>query len=260
MNLKAGKIEAFVGYSQFKSLQEFNRHMEMWLLEHKQEFSKAELVGLKRLVRFSAKIPGVCNAKIGTMLKAIHEEYKGNGISRSTFKRMIIKAKELGILTIYEMERKNGSQTANLYIFNRFPKNEPPKEEILNHPKETSNLSKTKTQEITKRTEEPFSLDSSFTSDRVPKPFVNLVKYFFSDAKTIEEYWRMVSIAAYRNNHEKEKDQVLDVSIQSFKQLVNKLKSTKKIQNPISYFYGILDKKFDKLFIEELIEMGFGNE
>lgn len=122
MNVKAGKIEAFVKYSQFKSLQEFNRHMEMWQLGHKQEFSKAELVGLKRLVRFSAKIPGVCNAKIGTMLKAIHEEYKGNGISRSTFKRMIIKAKELGILTIYEMERKNGSQTANLYTFNRYPK------------------------------------------------------------------------------------------------------------------------------------------
>src|SRR5437868_12745838 len=45
--------------------------------------------------------------------------FRSNGIFRSTFKRMIIKAKEFGILTIYEMERKNGSQTANLYIFNR---------------------------------------------------------------------------------------------------------------------------------------------
>src|SRR4051812_7163738 len=92
MNLKSGQIQQFEEYSQFKSLKEFNNHMEMWLVEYKQEFTKGEVVGLKRLVRFSAKVPGVCNAKIGTMLKAIHEEYHDHGISRSTFKRMIQKA------------------------------------------------------------------------------------------------------------------------------------------------------------------------
>ena len=77
MNIKSGSINQFEELSQFSSLTEFNHHMEMWLVEHKHEFSKGELVGLKRLVRFGAKIPGVCNAKIGTMLKAIHEEYQG---------------------------------------------------------------------------------------------------------------------------------------------------------------------------------------
>ena len=105
MNLKSGRIEGFEGYSQFNSVKEFNTHVEMWLAVKKQEFSKGELVGLKRLVRFSVKVPGVSNAKIGTLLKAINEDYQGNGISRSTFKRMIIKAKELGILTIHETER-----------------------------------------------------------------------------------------------------------------------------------------------------------
>src|SRR3954452_12576646 len=100
MNLKSGSIEGFERYSQFKSVKEFNKHVEMWLAVKNQVFSKGELVGLKRLVRFSAKIPGVCNAKIGTLLKAINEEYQGNGISRSTFKRMIIKAKEFGMITI----------------------------------------------------------------------------------------------------------------------------------------------------------------
>src|SRR3954468_16727943 len=133
MNLKSGAIEQFEQYSQFQSLTEFNHHMEMWLAEYKGEFSKGELVGLKRLVRFAAKIPGVCNAKIGTILKAIHEEYHDNGISRSTFKRMIGKAKALGMITVYEMERKNGSQSSNLYVFNRFPQSEPPKQEKMNH-------------------------------------------------------------------------------------------------------------------------------
>ncbi|MFJ5762872.1 hypothetical protein ACIQAA_27895 [Neobacillus sp. NPDC093182] len=58
MNLKFGSIEGFEGYSHFKSVKEFNTHKEMWLAVKKHEFSKGELVGLKRMVRFPAKVPG----------------------------------------------------------------------------------------------------------------------------------------------------------------------------------------------------------
>jgi N-acetylglutamate synthase-like GNAT family acetyltransferase len=256
MNIKSGRIEGFEQYSQFSGLKEFNSHLEMWLSDHKQKFSKGELIGLKRLARFSAKIPGVCNAKIGTMLKAIHEEYNENGISRSTFKRMIQKAIELGIITVYETERKNGSQSSNLYIFNRFPTNEPPNEEKMNHHKKTNNLSETNNQ-ITKRNEEPLALDFTYVSDRVPQPFVQLVKYFFPEAKTIEEFWHMTQIAAYRNNREKETDTVLDTAIHSFKQMIRQLKSRKTILKPIAYYYGILDHKLYQLYIDELAAIGF---
>ena len=74
---------------------------------------------------FSAKIPGVCNESIGSILKAIHEEYYHHGISRASFKRMIKKTSRLGIVTVYETQRENGSQSANLYVFNRFPAAEP---------------------------------------------------------------------------------------------------------------------------------------
>ena len=253
LHLKSGNIEKFEQYSQFRTLQEFNHHIEMWLLEHKQTFSKGELIGLKRLVRYAAKIPGVCNAKIGTVLKSIHEEYHNNGISRSTFKRMILKAKELGILTVFETERKNGSQTSNLYQFNRFPSNEPPKEETVNHPKEASNLLKTeKDQKIKKRIEEPAKLDHTYVSDRVPQPFVQLVKCFFNNAKTIEEYWKMAKITAYQNLWENDPGLIQDVAIQSFKQLINKLKFSRNIQNPFAYFYGISYNKFCNLFHKKL--------
>jgi hypothetical protein len=252
MNLKSGNVKGFEHFSQFSSLKVFNIHFEMWLLEYKKDFSKSELVGLKRLVRFAAKIPGVCNAKIGTILKAINEEYHDNGISRSTFKRMILKAKEIGILTTHETERKNGSQSSNLYVFNRFPSNEPPKEEKLNRLNKTINPSKTNNQKIKKRTETPPELDHTFVSDRVPQDFVQLVKYFYSDAKTIEEYWKMAKIAAYRNICE-EKTEVLEIAIQSFKQLVNKIKTT-KVKNPIAYFYGIADAKFQSFYYQELFE------
>ena len=62
----------------------------------------------------------------------IHEEYHDHGISRATFKRMLGKAKRLGILTIYETERGNGSQESNLYVFNRFQKKKRDSFEELN--------------------------------------------------------------------------------------------------------------------------------
>ncbi|WP_313771710.1 hypothetical protein [Neobacillus niacini] len=254
MNLKSGRIEGFEGYSQFKSVKEFNTHVEMWLAVKKHEFSKGEVIGLKRLVRFSAKVPGVCNAKIGTLLKAINEEYHGNGISRSTFKRMTLKAKELGILTIHETERKNGSQSSNLYSFNRFPQSEPPKAKKLNHHKETNNLLKTNNQKSTKRNEASIEINHTFVSDKVPQAFVQLVKYFFPDAKTIEEYWRMVQIAAFGFECSQHTEDVLAIAIQSFKQLVRKLKSTKRVVKPIAFFYGILINKLKGFYLEQLPE------
>ncbi|MGG5255380.1 hypothetical protein ACQYAD_18295 [Neobacillus sp. SM06] len=258
MKMKSGKIEQFESYSQFKTLKEFNDHFEMWLAEKKQDFSKGEWIGLKRLARFSAKIPGVANAKIGTILKAIHEEYQNNGISRSTFKRMVQKAIKFGILTVYETERKNGSQSSNLYVFNRFPANEPPKVEKTNHHKETSNLSKPNNQKIKKRQQEPSELNHTFVSDRVPQPFVQQAKYFFSEAKTIEEMWHMVKIAAYRNNSETQTERMLTIANHSFQQLIRKLKFTHAVKKPIAYFYGILNNQFEKAYYQDLYEMGFG--
>lgn len=284
MTIKSGVIEGFEQYSQFATLGEFNNHLEMQMVEYKKEFTKGELVGLKRLARFAAKVPGVCNAKIGTVLNAIHEEYKDLGISRSTFKRMIIKAKKLGIFKVYETERKNGSQSSNLYVFNRYNNNkELPKDEILDHHNKTISLLKTNIKQNNKREQtaptekkaESFEKtttpeksinpavtkkapeDHLFVSDRIPTPFVELVKCFFPTAKAIEEFWKMSTISAYRNNLENEKETVLSVSIESFRQLVRKLKLKTPVKNPIAYYTGILNKKFQEVYFGELFDLGF---
>ncbi|MBR8646376.1 hypothetical protein KEH51_29325 [[Brevibacterium] frigoritolerans] len=96
----SGRIENFKEYSQFDSLKSFNTTIEMFLADHKKDFTKGELVAFKRLVRYSAKYFGVANAKIGTLLKTINEKLNGFGISRSTFERMLRKAKDFGILTV----------------------------------------------------------------------------------------------------------------------------------------------------------------
>jgi N-acetylglutamate synthase-like GNAT family acetyltransferase len=256
VSIKSGSTSEFKQFSQFSSLQEFNLHMEMWLVEHKHDFTKGELVGLKRLVRFAAKIPGVCNAKIGTVLKSIHDQYHDNGISRSTFKRMILKAKGFGIITVFETERKNGSQSSNLYQFNRFPSNEPPKEEKTNHQYETSNLIKTNNKKITKRYEEPSILNYTYVSSTVPQPFIELIKSFFSDAKTIEEFWQMVQISAFRFECTDDTEEILNISILAFRQLIRKIKKTNLVKNPIAYFYGILNNKFMKIYLEKISATG----
>ena len=131
----------------------------------------------------------------------------------------------------------------NLYVFNSFPISEPPKPQQLNHLIETSNLLKTE-QKIKKRKEEVAGLDYTFVSNRVPKRFVDFVKSFFPEAKVIEEYWHMVHILAFDYRLHEETDVIVDLAIDSFRQLIRKLKFTNKVRNKIAYFYGILKEKF----------------
>jgi hypothetical protein len=205
-------------------------------------------------------------------LTAIYEEYGEMGISRSTFKRMILKASEIGIFTVYETARKNGSQSSNLYVFNRFPMNELPDGDQLSHQYKTIISSETKIKKNNKREEKAAEEQSSeiselepvvekapeeqlFVSDRVPSDFVNRVKYFYPTAKSIEEFWRMSKVTAYRNNYEEETNLLLSVSLDFFKQLVRKLKSKVEVKNPIAYFTGILNRKYQERYFEEFFVM-----
>lgn len=151
MNTIAGSIEQFQHYAQFRNTEEFNRHMEMWLLEAKHDFTKSEMIALKRLIRFSVKHNGISNAKIGTILKAIHELDTKVGVSRATFKRMLVKAKTKGMLVTIETTRKSGGQASNLYIFQRHPYFDPPSDEKLNHQYKANNLLKTENKDLKER-------------------------------------------------------------------------------------------------------------
>ncbi|MEP9409716.1 hypothetical protein ABKP09_25935 [Peribacillus frigoritolerans] len=261
----SGRIENFKEYSQFDSLKAFNNTIEMFLAEHKKDFTKGELVAFKRLVRFSAKYVGVANAKIGTLLKAINEKLNGFGISRSTFERMLRKAKELGILSIENTVKSKGGKGHNVYIFNKIDVSKKrkmtycekaetstgPKDNSGKFQEETINLFESSKNNINKRIEhDPVldkSLNHSFVSDYVPKEFTNLVKFFFDDAKTIEEYWRMVKFDTHYIQHILDEDTILHTAIHSFKQMISKLKKG-KVKNPIAYFKGVLHKQISDAY------------
>lgn len=62
----------------------------------------------------------------------------------------------------------------------------------------------------------------------------------------------MTTIAAYKNNQENETETILSVSLDSFKQLVRKMKSNVTVKNPLAYYTGILNKKFQDIYFAEL--------
>jgi len=258
--MQTGNIEKFKTLSQFKDIRDFNNNMEQWMLDIKSKFTKSELVALKRLIRFSAKVTGVCNAKIATIVSATHNK-DGVGISRSTFKRMIIKAKELGLLIVEETVRKNGSKSSNVYVFNRFyGQAEPSEPKQLNQP-QTNNLFETNNQNKEIRTEKSYVeykevLDASFVSEKVPVQFTNFVKCFFNNAKHIEEYWKLVYISARRN---KVTEYITETGINAFKILVRKIKFN-KVLNTYGFFYGIINKKFKALYWKESLNKWWKTE
>ncbi|MBV7509455.1 hypothetical protein KW850_30305 [Bacillus sp. sid0103] len=62
----------------------------------------------------------------------------------------------------------------------------------------------------------------------------------------------MVQIAAFRSDCQHDKTDILDISIQAFRQLIRKIKSTNLVKNPIAYFYGIVNNQLMDYYSEKI--------
>lgn len=272
--MQQSSIQNFKQYSNFKSLEDFNNNIEMFLASHKSDFTHSEYIAFLRLTKFCAKVPGIANASIKTILKAISDRLNGFGISESTFQRMKRKAVKLGILTIQPTERKNGSQSSNLWIFNRFnvsvsnTNDIPMNDEIaLNQQDNSEQLTGDKThkkhktnniKDINKRDNGKLryqNLDSTFVSNKIPKAFTSLAGYFFNDPKTIEELYLVVKQVTKYYFHYTDSDKA-ELACESLKQLVRNMKIGKRrIDNIFGYYnkivHGILDKRFEEFMSGE---------
>jgi hypothetical protein len=225
--------------------------MEQWYLDiHQQKLlTKSELIALKRLVRFSASVFGVCNAKIGTIVSATHNN--NFGISRSSFKRMLLKAQEMSLITIHHTFN-NGKQGHSVYVFNCYQST---KESNLNSlqdlieplqreqigPAETSNLFKTNNLNINIRKDNVIK--------GIPIEFSSLVMaYGYTPRETIE-LWKCVRNLTQHYNEFIE-DYVdyyagLDkcwLGIRTFKQCIVNMKLGYYIRNIYGYFYKVCEQ------------------
>lgn len=240
---KTGDITNFKHLSNFNSLKNFNDNIEMWLADYKKEFTKKELIILKRLIRFSAKVYGVSNVSIKNLLKAVelHDNVK---VSEATFHRMKRKAVRLGILTIFTTKRHDNSQSTNLYVFNCYSaKNDIPcdnqkdqkkaKQQQLDKNKKTGDKTSNnyKTNNINKR----IKYDYTFVSSNVPKKFVQAVAHYFPFAKQIYEIYKRLRLATRQAP-----DSIisnLDDYIKTLKEVIYRAK-TRHIRSFYGYLYG----------------------
>ncbi|MGF9850391.1 hypothetical protein COL11_09940 [Bacillus anthracis] len=243
--MQAGNIANFSHLSQFRDLKDFNNNVEQWMIDIKEEFTKSELIALKRLIRFSAKVPGICNAKIQTIVAATHDGTIG--ISRSSFERMLRKAKALGFIEIHNTS-KRGYQAHNVYVLTPYPTKEVVQSENIDVPIKANNPSKSINLLNNKRIGDRVAiLDHTYVSSRVPKRFTELVKCFFDDATIIEEYYRMYHISTYWLTGYDSED-LLNIGLDSFKQMIRVLKRNNIRKSPFSYYYGVMQRKLDELY------------
>lgn len=276
--MQSGNINQFKQLSKFRDLNDFNNQFEQHMLDLKSKFTKSELVALKRLVRFSASIAGVCYAKIGTLVAATHAN--SVGISRSTFKRMLAKAKEVGLLVVHNTF-KNGKQGHSVYVFNRYvfnseqsdcsklsrekssisPHVDPPKDEQLNQHKKTISLSKTSNiknnngirtasvkssnKTIKKSSKEPIKLIPNW----VDKEFTRIVSYYFHNSEDVIELYRIATIHSRINKLPS--ITVSEVAKEALKATVYKIKQG-KVKSIRGYFDGVCKRLFKREKVSDL--------
>ncbi|WP_449537852.1 hypothetical protein [Ferdinandcohnia sp. Marseille-Q9671] len=121
MRVQIDSRHDLLGYSEFKDIEEFITNIEIWLIDTRKKFTKGELIGLEQLIHSSSDIPGVCQESIGKIVCYDFEKDLRGMISRSTFKRMVRKGIDLGLLKVYETNKRDGSQGGNLYVFAPYP-------------------------------------------------------------------------------------------------------------------------------------------
>ncbi|QOY35298.1 hypothetical protein AWH56_021815 [Anaerobacillus isosaccharinicus] len=248
--MKPGNINQYAYLSEFKTVQDFNETIKQVVATYGDQFTKSEKIAFLQLTRYSVKKIGICNARICKLVEATQD--KKGGISRSTFERMLRKAKQLGILSIHHTTREKGGFSHSVYVFHRFDganseKLTERKQPIVaaittgQAPVPTTETSSIKNKIIKDQLLRPSSLetlDYTYTPSSVPEAFVKTVKPFFSRAKQICQLWDRTMIAYRTQKFDETIDMLLPTIIKAFKETVYKYKS-KKIKTSFNqYYYG----------------------
>lgn len=257
--------ETYTNLSTFCTIDELNHAVRTHLENHTDDLNKSAISVLKLLHGYSCKHLGVSFLRKNTIANLI-------GISRRTVIRACNLLVQLGIIKQYEMKRDTDKlQTSNAIVIQpvthdvtnsetSYPdtkmdlirpkldcEKQPDTQESteLTHQKDNfSSKTNTNTKDHNKRYKERLSAD--FTSSRVPKEFTRFVRNFYNNAKTIEEFWKVVKYQTRYHSHYSEEDRV-DLALDSFKQLVRNIKLGKrKIRSIFAYFNGIVDKFLTK--------------
>lgn len=259
IKMKTGNIEQFKKLSQFRSLKDFNNHVEQHLLELKAELTKSERIAIKVIIRHAAKVYGVANASIKKFVIA-SQRYDGVGVSRSTFKRAIKKAISHGLFVVYETEREDGSQSTNVYVFNRIeivsfsssneprPENKKVEQSPVEQQEDVEQLPPLKTDNQTK-TNKIIDIRTDNAIKDIPVDYQNLIKAYGYTGKQLMEFYRCLKYTTKYLTYYSEQDKIR-LGIRAFKQLIINQKLGYKVRNMFGYYTQILNNFLDMDYLE----------
>lgn len=259
--------ESFTNLSTFADIEELNKtvrtYRDIIRASIKRTDVQARLISLLELLkRHSCKQLGVSYMCKNTIADKLEVSYK-------TIQRLMKKLQDLGMIRQIAMKRKKDMlQTANAIIIipveNDVSDKTPPKKTEKCPTNKTNSIS-SKTNNLNKRNANSEIVDNSvdnfkqanFVSHWVPARFISLVKSYYPEAKTIQEFWKVVRQCNPVLNHETgekafNKDQELTIGIKAIKEFAMKVKAGFRMKKGIfAYFNGIVNNLMDKLYFDQ---------
>lgn len=279
--MRAGNIYQFKHMSRFHNVANFNKHKEFFLQRNPDLFTHSEFIAFEVLSQYSVVVPGVANAKIGTLVSACSP--KQGGISRATFVRMLRKAKKAGILKTYKTYRSCGGFSHNIFVFQPFDATyETQMTQCENQ--ETACDSKGEGEQLTGETEKLFinlrnkelnirqekevqplhddnqllskDLDYTFVPNTVPNIFILTVKPFFDRADDIYTFWLKALLVYKKFNFDTPLEHMTTIVIEAFKTTVFHYKHRNIKTTFVQYYYGTLSAMLSAEKRREYAERG----
>ena len=253
-------------YSKFKSSDDFNNDFKLAMYYHKGKFTKSEYIALKKLSKYaysesSPNTIGVAWSRGQGIVAATHKDAIF-GISRSTFDRMLRKAKKLNLIKVVNQFRGDRTQKHNVYVFNTFNELTPEKFEIV---------SKSTTIDEPKTIDEPITIilelpklkdiNNTYQQEKPLKPQTDYQRVcakihgLFKEkgmTSRIFGVW-LAQISKLRNKPS------IKLALDSLHILVGEIKrrnalDLKPLNNPVGFFSGIL-KNLIKQWDDEQFEL-----
>ena len=261
-------VEAYLNLSTFTDIEEMNKtirtYRDIISTSIKRADVQARLIALLELLkRHSCKQIGVSYMSKNTIAEKMDLSYK-------TIQRLVKKLEDLGMIKQVATKRKKDMlQTANAIVI--VPNDDVSDKTTSEKPKKCPTI-KTTTSSLKqniKRSNKRNNVSSTGNVDKsvnnfikanfiahwVPNQFANLASCFYHEAKTIEEFWKVVKQNNRVVNHVEgirafDKDQELEIGVKAIKELVMKIKNGTHMNNIFGYFNGIVNNLMDKLYFD----------
>ncbi|WP_339161846.1 helix-turn-helix domain-containing protein [Siminovitchia sp. FSL W7-1587] len=246
--------ESYTNLSTFKDVESLNETVRTYRDVIKSSVKRADVQArlinlLEILKRHSCKYVGVsflCKNSIAGMLE----------VSYKTVQRLMKKLVDLGMIRQVAMKRKSDMlQTANAVIIQPVKKEVSDKTPAKSPTKCPANKTTSISLKQNTNKRNDASLNANFVAHWVPERFASLVSCFYQEAKTIQEFWKVIKqcnrvVNVFTGDRAFNSEQELSIGIRAIKEFVMKVKEGVRMKNKFGYFNGIVNNLMDKLYFD----------